>query len=528
MGSNYILRSDIVNHHSERMNYLKKYIPFIRLLETSLSQFRDGKYAIVDMGYITMAVLRYFIEENHFNDRPLSYQEITDFIGDLLTLDFDLKLSIEETKEISDYIFDKIKNDGKPFTMDYFDPAVKKVKTARTRLIESKLIGNSIVYSITADAIEFYLETKEVKEESKISIQQLLLEKMIAAKNFKGGTDVVKRINSEVGKLRVKKQEVILLLGMNVFEGVKALEDFQKTGMQWFEEEQKAFTRNKDLIEQALRKAEDLAREHGNGVEYTKTLEDIYELEMELQRAMNHHSALLADCMELQIKSDEIISKYKYSRLRNAFDFNRFVENAKSSNDVSSLSILVKPLCNPYLRKSFSLGNIDEILTYAANKEEAKEEVKEVKEEVYRFDDELEEERISGNYYAMLKVLLQTLSIRDSFTLKEFNQELELTFFDDIFKNSDYYSFLVHLCQKKEYHLNEIMKKQDTFFDAILARFLELEANAKYRKLVFSLQLSSTFEDISTESDSIEHTITMLDGERQFVTSNIVFVRLRQ
>lgn len=510
------------------MNYLKKYSPFFRLQETSLSQFRDGKYEVVDMGYITMAVLRYFIEENHFNDRALSYQEVTDFIGGILASDFDLKLTIEESKEISDYIFDKIKNDGKPFTMDYFDPAIKKVKTARMRLIESKLVGNLIVYSITSDAIEFYLETKEVKEESKISIQQLLLEKMIATKNFKGGTDVVKRINTEVVKLRLKKQEVLLLLGMNVFEGVKALEDFQKTGMQWFDEEQKAFIRNKDLIEQALNKAEGLAKEHGNGVEYTKTLEDIYELEIQLQRAMNHHSALLSDCMELQVKSDEIISKYKYSRLRNAFDFNRYVENSKSSNDVSILSSLVKPMCNPFLKKSFSLGNIDEILTNAANKEEAKEEIKESKEEVYRFDDELEEERISENYFAMLKVLLQTLLVRDTFTLKEFNEELELTFFDEIFKNSDYYSFLVHLCQKKEYHLGEIIKNQDTFFDAILAKFLEIEANAKYKKLDFSLQLSSTFENISIESDSIEHTITMIDGERQFITSNIVFVRLRQ
>ena len=534
MRTNYILRNDIVNNHNDRLNYLKKYLPFFKLQETSLAQYKEGKYAVVDVGYITMALLRYFIEENHFNDRSLSYQEVSQFIGELLRVDFELNCSKEEETEISEYLFDKMKNDGKPFTMDYFDPATKKVKTARMKLFESKLDKDLVLYSITADAIEFYLETKEVKDESKISIQQLLLEKMIATKNFKGGTDVIKRINSEVVKLRLKKQEVLVLLAMNVFEGVKALEDFQRTGMQWFEEEQKAFVRNKELIEQALRKAEDLAREHGNQVEYTKTLEDIYELETQLQKAMSNHSTLLSDCMELQVKSDEIISKHKFSRLRNAFDFNRFVEVAKQHNNVSILSHLVTPLCTPMLKKSFFLGNVDELLTYTSNKEEAKEKVREAKEEVYRFDDEIEEERISGNYFAMLKVLLQMIVTRQSFTLMDFNKELEITFFDDIFKNSDYYSFLVHLCQKREYDLERIITHQDTFFDAILVQFLKESSTSRYEKLKFQLVLPSSVSEegmavqMQSLDGSIEHAVTTAHAECRFVTSNIVFMRMNK
>lgn len=528
MKTNYTLRNDIVNYHSERMNYLKKYLPFFQLQQMSLAQFKEGKYEVVDMCYITMALLRYFIEENHFNDRFLTYQEITDFITDLLITDFDLILSKEEWKEASDYIFDKIKNDGKPFTMDYFDPAIKKVKTARMKLVESRLQNETVVYSITADAIEFYLETKEVKEESKISIQQLLLEKMIATKNFKGGTDVVRRINSEVTKLRLRKQEVLILLGLNVFEGVKALEEFQKTGIQWFDEEQKAFIRNKELIEQALKKAETFAKEHHNEQEYTGTLEDIYELEMELQKAMSHHSQLLSDCMELQVKSDEIIRKYKFSRLKNAFDFNRYVENAKQANDVSFLEEILAPLCLPYIQKSFYLGNVDELLTYASDKEEAREQVKEGEEEAYRFDDELEEERISENYYAMMKVLLQMLYTRNQFTLEDLNQELSLTFFDDIFKNSDYYSFLVHLCQKKEYDLSDVIRHQDTFFDAILARFLKEEEHLRFRKLDFKLELLSAQDKESSLPVVIEHTVTTMEQEYQFETANIIFVRVSE
>ena len=70
----------------------------------------------------------------------------------------------------------------------------------------------SIYYYITETGIEFYLNTKEFKEESKISIQQLLLEKMIKSRNFRGGREVVRRICNEVNKLKMEKRSVLNVL----------------------------------------------------------------------------------------------------------------------------------------------------------------------------------------------------------------------------------------------------------------------------------------------------------------------------
>lgn len=537
MTPNYTLRNDIVNNHSDRMACLKKYLPFFCLKELNLSLFKDGQYSCVDMGYVTMAVLRYLIEENHFNERNLGYAEIQSFIGKLLSQDFELTMSKEEEKEVSDYIFDKIKNDGKPFTMDYFDPADKKTRTLRVRLVEANLIDGAVSYSITADAIEFYLATKEAQEESKINIQQLLLEKMIASRNFRGGIEVVRRINSEVMRLRVRKQEVIRLLGLNVFEGVKALEEFQKTGMRWFSEEQRAFERNRGLIEQALTMAQSLPKE-----EAARSLKEIFELETEIKKAMGNHQQLLSDCMDLVQKSDEIIRKYKYSRLRNAFDFNAYLEKAKQLNDVSLLAPIVMPLNHLYLRKTFAIGNIDELLTYPGMKEEVGEKVTEKVEKAYQFDDELEDERISANYYAILRVMLSMLSQAKTFTLKELNEELLVTFFDDIFHNSDYYSFLVHICQKKSYDLAKVAVSQDTFFDSILAKFLAEPENERYRFLSFHLELGSdleNYEEVLLEerfeeaddqakidgSEEISHKIIGYGKESRYLTSNIRFIR---
>ena len=66
---------------------------------------------------------------------------------------------------------------------------MRENKVARVKLIDSHIAQGTVYYTITPEGIEFYLDTKEIKDESKINVSQLLLEKMINANNFKGGID---------------------------------------------------------------------------------------------------------------------------------------------------------------------------------------------------------------------------------------------------------------------------------------------------------------------------------------------------
>lgn len=512
MDANYQMLHDIIDFHGDRMRNLRRYYPFFCLQNTAFHLFKEGKYAFLDIGYITLALLRFFIEENQFNDRPVGYAQVSSFLSDVLTRDFELVLPKEEEKELIDYIFDKIKNDGKPFVMEYFDPEKHARASVRMKLIDATLSGEGVLYSITADAIEFYLDTKEIRDESKINIQQVLLEKMIHTKNFKGGIDVIRRINSEVNRLRKQKKEVLALLGGNVFDGAKALEEFNQTGMCWFSEEQKLFLHNMELMERARSKAEEGMSGEGD----REALREIYQLETELKRAMANHGELLADCMDLQVRADEMIHKYKYSRLRGAFDFRAFVAAAQEAQDISLLSSFVEPLLLPKLGKQFSLLQTDELLTTVSGEGETKEEVGEAKEEMYRFEDELEEERIRDNYAAIVKTLLDVLLTEKRISLSELNKRLMLKYFDVVFKNSDYYSFLVHICQKKEYDLCQVKKKQDTFFEGILAEILSSEKSGKYEHLRFRLIMKP-------EAEEIIHEIAGVERDRVFTTTELVF-----
>ena len=267
---------EIITDHRERMLNLKKYYPFFRLMDASFDQYKDGKYCALDMGYILMAVLRFFIEENNFKEKDITYNEYLDFFKLLVKRDFGLELSDEECREAADYVFDKIKNEGRPFEFRYYDPVEHKKRVSRMKLIESTIRDNSVWYSISSDAVEFYLDTKEIKDESRISVSQLLLEKMINSNNFKGGVEVVERINEEVGRLKLRKAEVMEVLSQDVNAGIDAYEDFVSTGMKWFNDEEKLFKKNKELIDKAISRLEGFS----SGTDsYYRTMKEIHYLE---------------------------------------------------------------------------------------------------------------------------------------------------------------------------------------------------------------------------------------------------------
>lgn len=488
-----ILVNDIITDHRERMLNLKKYYPFFKLSEVSFSWYKEGIYDSLDMGYILMAVLRFFIEENNFKERDVTYSEYADFMSRCIRRDFNLNPSQGDMGVLVDYIFDKLKNDGKPFVFRYFDPVDRKKKISRVRLIESRIEDGTVWYSVSPEAIEFYLDTKEIKDESRISIEQILLEKMIKSKDFKGGTDVVRRINKEVDRLWLKKNQVMALLAADIFSGLEAYEDFFNTGVKWFEEEQKLFIKNSELISAAQKRAES-DKSNDDYASYLKITGEIYQLDTELKIAMNNHLKLLSACTQLGIMADEMVKKAKLGRLRPSFDFRNALQLAMKQDDITLLGPLVRPIMGLNINKTFGIRRIEELLTYRAGREEKAELIEDSVVENIVYDDELEDERIRQNYSSLIKILLSLLKRRESFELRTFNELAGKIFGDALFDNGDYYSFLVHLCQKKEYSFDTDKHTMETFLDEIFMECAQKQEYEQYLGIHFTIELEGQDE----------------------------------
>jgi hypothetical protein len=326
-----------------------------------------------------------------------------------------------------------------------------------------------VEYKITAEGIEFYLDTKEVKDESKISVQQLLLEKMIASKNFKGGIDVVRRINSEVNRLLAQKEAVVELLSHDVFEGAKASEEYMATVARWFEEEQKLFAKNKALIEQTLAKASLEGGSRQESVAFYKSLEEISRLETELKKTIHRHGELIRETTELQDIADKMIHQAKLRKLRNVFDFQGFLQKLMVQDTPEDMSYIIAPLLEPKLNQSFSVTSIDHMLTLKSDHAEQGEKL--VKEETNRnflYEDELEDRRIAHNFGRMFYELFDQLSRKPEIELKELSAILEIKYGSDFLRNGDFYSFLVHIAQKERYSIQSLYEKPETFLENLV------------------------------------------------------------
>ena len=344
---NYILMNDMVQDHEARMMHLKRYYPFFRLMDTGFSQYRDGSYGRLDMSYIVLAVLRFFIEANHFQDQPVCYEDYRQFMAGLLVRDFDFTEE-EADDELYQYIFDKLCNEGRPFELDYYDPAAHQQKTLRVRLIESELKDQQVLYRISSDAVAFYLDTKEVREESHISVAQLLLEKMIKAQNFRGGLEVIGRINMEVGRLMEERHEIQTLLNRHVTEGLAALENYHDRLMKWFSEEQRLFASNMALSARAVQKME-TDRITGEAAE------EVYQLDTALKNALKRHEELMHAYMQMQKAGDEALAKAKRTRFRPSVDFMDVGQRMIEADNPELLTYLVLPLFAPKIKKTFPM-----------------------------------------------------------------------------------------------------------------------------------------------------------------------------
>lgn len=517
MPQEHILVNDIISDHRERMLNLKKYYPFFKLSEVSFSWYKEGLYDCLDMGYILMAVLRFFIEENNFKERDVTYAECTAFMSGCIRRDFNLNPPPGDMSVLVDYIFDKLKNDGKPFAFRYFDPVDKKKKISRIKLLESRIENGTVWYSISAEGIEFYLDTKEIRDESRISVEQLLLEKMIQSKDFKGGTQVVRRINQEVDRLWLKKNQVMALLSADVFAGLEAYEDFFRTGIRWFNEEQKLFVKNSELIATAQRKAES-DKAGGDVNAYLAIAGEIYHLDTELKIAMNNHLRLLTACTQLGIMADEMVRKAKLSRLRPSFDFRNALETAMRTDDIRLLWELVRPVVGIKLNKTFSLNRVEDIITCRPEREDKAELISDTKADEIVFEDEIEDARIRDNYATLLRMLFSLLVKEGSFDLRRFNEYARGIIGEALFANSDYYSFLIHLCQKKEYVFEADRQGMETFLDEMIRECADKPEFASYLGLHFVLELAGGQEEEIV-------TGTGADGESE--VTNIHFVTVQ-
>lgn len=502
MNEEYKFIGEIIDDYEERSQFLRKYYPFFKIIGDGSKTFQHESLQTFHIGYVILATLRFLVEENNFKNRGVTYNEIADFLQALIHKTYGRYLDIHEKNTLIEEVIELLTNGGQPYEYNYENVQTLKQSVSRVVYIKGEIdpLLGSLKYYITDSGIEFYLETKEIKEFNKISIQQVLLEKMVSSKNFKGAREVVKRITNQVAKLHQKKREILRLIHFNPEEGDRLYRDFFSESMDWFDQEEDYFISNLLLIENAREKAS------LNDSEETKV--EINALNDELKRASEKYGDLLTEVVDLKKKVDEARELRKIKVLKSTFDYRSVVEKISNLDNGDYLSLLLRPFLNTNKKKFFDFKRIDSLLQYRVNDEEEIELQKEEELKDYVFEDIIELERIKDNHMKYLHVLYHILSENSEVTLNQFNEYLETIFTERIFYNGDYFSFLIALSSKSHYkkgaNADEITELEDM-----------IEKYEKKTKVYIPFEIQFIPEE----------TIMLKSG---FQTTNIVFRRIKE
>ena len=191
------------------------------------------------------------------------------------------------------------------------------------------------------------------------------------------------------------------------------------------------------------------------------------------------------------------------------------LEQAMEADAPALLAHVLMPFAAPKIHRSFNLHDIDHLLNVSAGTKDSGEKVEsKTIDPDFKYEDELLDDQIEINFARMFRELLDQLSKWGKLTLKEYNGILEIKFGKEIYRNRDYYAYLVHLAGKTRYDLAAMQEKQETMFEEIVVRRMSEEDRERYGQQIVEITFGDEEIEIASGEDTA-FTVTDMTFERR-------------
>ena len=156
----------------------------------------------------------------------------------------------------------------------------------------------------------------------------------------------------------------------------------------------------------------------------------------------------------------------------------------------------------PRRRKSLSISSVNKLVDEAVTAEEEQEKRKAPKPDLdFEYEDEKLSRMTGQNFAFLFRELLDRIKRWDTLTLNELNAIYETKFGRDVYRNRDYYSFLVHLAKKDEYHMAESFEEPETFLEGYAAELFSGEEKERFRELSFRIEYGDEITELKGDAE---------------------------
>jgi hypothetical protein len=446
--------SERIKEIDNRLDYLKKYYPFFRIYATSNLQKTE-----YDAPFLALDVLTFLIEQGRLLGRPVPIDEIEEHIQQTLvnvypSITFDVR-------DVTRSLLGMLETDtqGMLYQYQYFDPLHQRMVEEFIQLIEYDVKESA--YRITDTGLDFMISTKELPEESKISVTLILFEKQIKSGSFRNALATIRELNLAV---QLKKRRKEALLEKLITGGKNVVEDFEQYSQEVLSQlkhENELFTQVHLLLTELSENREKIA----NNTHLTVTEEDfiiIKDIAVEVEHGYKIHNALLNEFTDFPEDYERINRIRLNSLFEKRYQFQEALENHIRANVSNEIHIItIHPLLFARVPKRFNLLKIFEHQIIASKKNDLL--------DTRSMEDWTDEkpidtivgERQSQNFLTYAKILLNALSEKKQLTLGTYIDAIIQQTGKDGIRNVDLIPFLLELNSNSEFHLTKEIRKEE-------------------------------------------------------------------
>ena len=440
---------------NKRLDYLKKFYPFFRIYATSNIQKLE-----YDAPFLALDILTFLIEHGRLEGRAVPIEEIEEHIKQTLVIVY--PGIAFDVRDVTRSILGMLETDtqGMLYQYQYFDPFHQKIVEEYIQLIEFDVKESA--YRITDTGLDFMISTKELPEESKISITLILFEKQIKSGSFRNALTTIRELNLAV---QLKKQKKEALLEKLITGGNDVVEDFGRYSQEVLSQlkhENELFTQVNTLLKGLSANREKLA----NNAELTVKEEEfiiIKEIAIEVEHGYKIHNALLNEFTDFP-EDYERISRIRLNSLfEKRYQFQEALENhirTNASNDVHIITI--HPLLHAKIRKKFNLLKIFEPQIITGKKNEIIDTRSLEDWTDKKTIESIVGERQAQNFTTYAKILLNAVSEKNSLDLLSYLDEIVCQTGQEGIKNVDLIPFLLELNSNSEFCFTKKDLKEKT------------------------------------------------------------------
>lgn len=415
---------------------------------------RSRKYPEFDSLAIGFGIMLFTLENMLIGRDHCDHQDLASYVRLMIAESYNVQLSENESSEMAYYFLDALRNNGRPFDMEFKDLETVGNVRCKFALIEvaNYEIHGKMRFKLTDAGLDLLFKTKEIYKELRISISQLYLRQQIEKGVFHEALRTIDDLYVQVQDVHGKIERIRKLVLRNVSDVSVG------TYIALMEEITEQLRREKEVfsaLQTLLRETVDTYRFRELNVKERESFDQLIMVSTRLDLVINEHNRLFTSKLSLGSLLEEAMLDSLANTFRVKVNFeHEFVDQVITENTpLDSLRQVLNPLFNCKRTPHFNLLRVLEPQSVKGEETEQQEEF------AGPSDEDLaraaERERLlkqqrdlrTLNYFA---IILGAFKIQSEQSLKEILANLPLETYVQVISEVEFYAFLVQLHQMGE------------------------------------------------------------------------------